>query len=135
MNINISPSVVNDLYLEKDKVYVVLKDGIVEANLNFSDNQKVKTIFHITGFKVNDIAQQQFQNKVFHHRQNDIDIRFSILDFGSVQTKALQYKLNNEDWKTISTESRNLQFKSLSPGEYSVAFKLGDEVLLSLIHI
>jgi sensor histidine kinase YesM len=129
LNINISPSVVNDLYLEKDKVYVVLKDGIVEANLNFSDNQKVKTIFHITGFKVNDIAQQQFQNKVFHHRQNDIDIRFSILDFGSVQTKALQYKLNNEDWKTISTENRNLQFKSLSPGEYSVAFKLGDEVL------
>lgn len=129
LDISIRPSLVNDLYLENDKVYILVKEGIVETKLNFSNPNKSRANFHINGLKANDILHEDYQNMVFDHNQNDIDIHFSILDFGSVQTKSLYYKFNEEGWKIISTESRNLQFKSLAPGEYTVAFKLGDELL------
>lgn len=129
LNINIRPSLVNDVYLENDKVYVVLKDGIVQTNLHFTKPQSDGILFHINSFEVNDIVQHQFQNKEFNHTQNDVRINFSILDFGSVQTQSLFYKLNNEEWKLVSPESRNLQFKSLSPGFYEISFKLGTKIL------
>lgn len=129
LNINISPSLVSDLYLEEDNVFIVLKEGIVQANLHFNPRPSARSLFQINGFKVNDIVQHQYQNATFHHTQNDVSIHFSILDFGSVQMQSLFYRLNNEEWKVVSPESRNLQFKALSPGYYEVRFKLGAQIL------
>ncbi|MBK7959622.1 MAG: histidine kinase [Bacteroidetes bacterium] len=131
VDINISSSAIHDLYLENGQIYFLTKEGIVVSKLNFKNENPDETIFQINQFRVNEIPQQDFQNKTFHHKQNDISIHFSMLDFGSVQLQPLFYKLNDEDWKIISPENRSLQFKALSPGKYIVTFKLGNQILIS----
>ncbi len=129
LKVTIAPSAVSDLYLKDSSIYFVTKAGIVESRVDFGHEKSNQTLFRINGFVVNDITQQDFQNKTFDYRQNDISIHFSLLDFGSVPLQSLFYKLNEEDWRALPQESRNLQFKALSPGQYNITFKLGEKLL------
>lgn len=129
LNINISPSVINDLYLVDSQVMLITKEGIVMAALQYADKHPSQPLFHINSFLVNNVPQKQYQNQTFYHKQNDVSIRFSILDFGAVQLTPLYYRINNEDWKVIAAESRSLEFKSLAHGHYTINFKLGNQLL------
>lgn len=62
------------------------------------------------------------------HKENDIDINYSILSFNTDSRYQLYYKINNGKWQVISPMVRNLKLASLSPGEYDIYFELrGDK--------
>ncbi|MCC6186301.1 MAG: histidine kinase [Chitinophagaceae bacterium] len=129
LNINLTPANVNDLLLQDSTLLLLSNKGLIAYNTNFIDNKGSQTRFTINNFEVNGKDQTNFQNATFGYKQNDITIRYSILDFGSALAATAYYSINNGVWKKLPTDSRSLPFRSLASGTYDISFKVGNKVL------
>lgn len=129
IDINIAPANVNDLQLCDSTLLILHNSGIITCKTNFIENDSTETIFRINTVEVNGVSDFEYQNKTFGYKQNDINIRFSLLDFGSVQASSVYYSINGDVWKKLPADSRNLQFRSLASGDYVISFRLGNKEL------
>ena len=53
-------------------------------------------------------------------RENDISFNFSTLSFIQNQSYPVFYKINDDDWKSIDENTKNLKLSSLSSGDYNI---------------
>lgn len=61
----------------------------------------------------------------FNHNDNDITIEFSLLNYYRHPDK-VEYKLNEDTWKSLNANQRSINFNSLAPGDYSIDFRIAN---------
>jgi two-component sensor histidine kinase len=82
-------------------------------------------LFRLNRIMVNNKLVVNAKPVILSHTQNNIELNYSILSFKTDFKFPLYYKINENDWKLTSPESRQLLLTALSPGKYTIAFRLG----------
>lgn len=129
LNVNIHPNDVLDFDVKNNVFYALNKEQLLEFDLARSVSKHSDLKFRINAFKVGNQFFNINQTVDLKYTQNSVNIQYAILDFGNTIPNQLYYQLNNDDWIAISTESREIQFNKLSPGNYTLNFKLNNQVL------
>jgi hypothetical protein len=134
-DVNIAPYEINDILLDDSVLYILTNSGIIKnISTHSSINSSVSSLFVITDFKVGNESCNSGIENTFDYSRNRISISYSVLDYGKIIQEPVYYNLNNEGWKLISSETRTLEFPSLSPGSYSLQFKLGNTIQEPIIN-
>jgi sensor histidine kinase YesM len=133
IDVNINAYEVNDVLLKNNTLLLLTNSGIIKADINNSITKKEKAILQITNVSANGQSMNLNESTNLPYNQNDIAIRFSVLDFGTSKENAVFYKVNDDNWKTVSNETRLIDFASLKPGNYLIKFKINENVVPSMV--
>lgn len=134
-DVNIAPYEINDILLDDSVLYILTNSGIIKnITTHSSVKPPINSLFVITDFKVGNESYNSGLENTFDYYRNQISISYSVLDYGKIIQEPVYYNLNNEGWKLISNETRTLEFPSLSPGSYSLQFKLGNTIQEPIIN-
>lgn len=126
IDIGIPPSGVEDVELWNNRFLMCYKQGILQIDLD--SLQKIeKPRLVVNRFSAEGILLDPAFYPELKYYQNDIEINYSILSFNTGGDYPLYYKINNEDWKRLPSESRSLRLAALAPGDYKLTFRLGDD--------
>lgn len=126
VDINISAFEINDVLLSKGDFYLITNAGIIKTGS--APSIRKGAILEIVEFKADGKKMNFTSETILNYNQNDVSIRLSVLDFGRINANKVSYRINNEEWKLIPSETRSIEFASLSPGNYLIEFKLNDEI-------
>jgi hypothetical protein len=135
IDVNINAYEVNDVLLKNNTLLLLTNSGIIKADINNSIIKKEKAILQITNLSANGKSININESTNLPYNQNDITIRFSVLDFGTSTENNVFYKVNNDPWKKVSNETRLIEFASLKPGTYNIQFKINETIIASTVHI
>jgi hypothetical protein len=128
-NLNISNYDINDILLNGKQLLLLVNDGIIMTEIGKNDPKNIKPLFRINHVQSKELEFDLNSNIEVSHKYNELLVSYSILDFGNSIPETLYYSINNGAWQATSQKSRTLTFPMLEPGSYTVAFKLGDELL------
>jgi hypothetical protein len=118
-----------DIEKINNKLFILTNDGLIHVAANESKNEPLLARFHFNYIKVNDTKFLGQSNFSLAHYENNIQVNFSVIDFGKSFNNPIFYRLNNQEWITLNKDSRTLLFSSLSPDNYVLEFKIGDAVV------
>lgn len=126
--LNVSNFDIYDVYFDKNNFIVLTDKGILSLpNTHQTDKKNIipKLIFNsiIADSKV----YENYQNLSLSSFQDNVEIHFSLLNYGNRNESNLFYKINNKKWTSIENKNRILKFASLAPGNYSIKFKWFDK--------
>lgn len=125
-------SKINDVLVLNSQIIILTNNGVLQLNLK-NRVKKIKPIFHINAFSVNNKFENWSTYQKFAYNQNTISIHFSLIEFGDKSTP-LYYRINGNEWNKVSKTNREIQFPSLSSGDYFIEFKLGEKISDKKIH-
>lgn len=127
----LNANTIQDYVYKDDKLFLLLKDKMLTYNL-LQQNVVVKTPkFILHSIISNNIEIDLKTSKKLPYNENNIEIQYSILNYSNQNTD-LYYKLNNNKWELLPSNSRTLSFLRLEPAKYSISFsfnKEGNEIL------
>jgi len=133
LNINVNPYEISDLLLKNEVLYILSTSGIIKTDLANQNQKRKKALLQLNELIINDKKYDLLVKNRFNYNQNDLLIDFSILDFGTISSNELNYRINEDKWKLIANETRYLQFAKLSPGDYKIEFKLNNTLTPTFI--
>ncbi|MES2588387.1 MAG: histidine kinase [Bacteroidota bacterium] len=122
--INVSNFDVYDVHFDKENFIVLTDQGILSLPKNVSNfklNPVPKLI--INDILVNGKVYKNVTNLTLNPSENNVEINFSLLNYGTRNSNNLYYQLNNKNWSSIENNLRILKFASLAPGNYNIKFK------------
>lgn len=117
---------INDIILDSNYLLALTDKGVLKLSLTPKANRD-RVIFHINHFLVNNKKEVWNEFRRFKYYQNNITINFSILEFSEEKTP-FYYRINQGNWILVNKDSREIQFPSLSSGNYFIEFKVGNEI-------
>jgi hypothetical protein len=115
-----------DIEKINDKLFVLTHEGLIQLATSETKNEHSLARFHINYIKVNDTKLIGQTNFNLAYYENNIQVNFSVIDFGKSFNSPIFYRLNKQEWITVNKDSRTLLFSSLSPDNYVLEFKVGD---------
>ncbi len=111
---------INDIEIIDSLVYLATDRGLLSFNSNIKPKQKISPRLIIENIYVNDSLNQDLFN--LRSSQNDIRVGFTGISYADFGNLTYDYKfINDESWST--TTSRQLNFKNLSDGNYSLQIR------------
>lgn len=113
----------NDMKLVNTTVWMVTSNGLIEWNLDGALKKCTPGLFQIDQFLVNNRIFPTTTKGNFSYKQNNITINFSLLDFGSKTIHSISYRVNNQNWRKLDPNIRQINFSSLSADDYQVDFR------------
>ena len=131
--IKIYDNEVNDLVFWKDKLLIAFDSGIILNDFE-KTIQENNPVFVINNLKINGIVNEKINEQINNndlelaHNQNNIEINYAILSFKTNFNFPLYYKINDNNWELMSAESRILKLLELSPNDYTISFRLGNDI-------
>lgn len=128
--LNINSSTIKDLSFYNNTLYVLADNTIIKLQLNNKQQNKMESLFYIDNTTVNG-KSINLNNSILKHTENNISIRYAILNYAKSNEDKLYYSLNQTNWEMLPNNSRTLQFAALESGVYTVYFKLNNTVLQS----
>lgn len=127
LNSNIDIHSINDMLKYNDKLFVATHEGIIVLTDDAAETGRKPPLFYLNSITANNTTFTPAQTVNLRYNENNISIKFSVLDFGTTQPAQVYYRLNDEGWKEIPRESRVLHFPSLSSGSYALSFRVGQD--------
>lgn len=118
---------IGDVLINQNSFVFVTNNGIITTTLAKKTTLN-NSAFVVNEFRVNGIIQNTNIINEFDYQQNDVIIKYSVLDFSNNHTNYLYYRINESDWKLASPETRVIEFAALSSGNYVIEFKLNETV-------
>jgi hypothetical protein len=134
INLSIKPAEINDLFADKESVYVLNNEGLIEVPFDKQQKTVRTPKFYINTIVAGNAVFAPNEPLIFNHTQTEVNFHFALLDFGNNARTTIFYNLNNEGWKPIPPETRTLSFLSLAYGSYTLSFKINDAVQKEQIH-
>lgn len=133
LNININPNEILDFEIINNLLYLITNESLLEFDLN-KNQQKLNAIkFKLNALVVNQKPYNYTTPLKIKHHENNVTIQFSILDFGNSIPNQMFYQLNNEAWIPVPKDNREIQFTKLPSGNYTLKFKLNQQILADSI--
>jgi len=124
--ISVPPSEISDISLWKGSLILATETGLLFPEFNIQARSGVSPLFVINSVKVNGEIINTKKPLNLAYNENNIEIDYSILCFRNGSEYPLFYKINDQSWELTSPESRVLKLASLSPGLYTIVFRLGE---------
>lgn len=132
IDIDIKSYEISDVLINRDYLLFVTSNGLIKTSL-FSTNSESTASFIVDEFRINNVLHSFEGVQNLSHKQNDIIIKYSIIDFTSGPKSEVSYRINSGDWKTVSRETRTIEFASLASGNYAIEFKLNGKICVQKI--
>lgn len=119
---------INDLLLLGEKLYLAADIGLLQT-----DWQALNQPTTVPLLRIHTIL---LQGKTFPldtkievpYTQNEVEIKYAILSFRASTDKSVYYRINQGEWQPLSPQSRSLKLVGLSPDDYEIDIKLGDNI-------
>ncbi|MBL7720173.1 MAG: histidine kinase [Flavipsychrobacter sp.] len=125
----------NDIELQGDNLLLATDGGIIVNSLSDTSILSQQPDFYINTILVNGQRLPQERLAELSYRENAITINYSILDYLNYNGYVLYYQVNSGPWLSLPANTRNLEFRSLSPGDYTVRFSyMTDGAVLQTVH-
>ncbi|MBC7862974.1 MAG: histidine kinase, partial [Bacteroidia bacterium] len=127
VNVNVQFTEISDICIYNKKLILCSDAGLLF--LDFEKNNRPFTAARliINSFKVN-TQKIKYEGPVeLKYNENNIEINYSVLSFKTEFKFPLFYKVNGNEWELLSAESRTLKLVALSPDDYTISFRLGEE--------
>ncbi len=123
-------SSINDFTInEEGNLMIVTSNGIIQLPKQISKENRDLNKFIISEIYVNGEEKSVKDLKKLDYNQNNIQIIFAYLDFNYPNLPKIAYKVNNSKWEDIPNDIQDLQFHQLAPGNYSIDFKIDNEII------
>ncbi len=132
INFDIKGNRVNDILIKGNRIMILTDDGVLKLSLD-AHRKNREVLFRINSFLVNNQARNWNDFVKLNYNENTIGIYFSILEFVE-KTTPFYYRINNGEWILVNSETRSIQFPSLSSGVYLLEFKVGEDISNQKIH-
>lgn len=116
-----------DLLLHKNYLYIASSVGLVAFNHGLQSNNKVPPLLAIDKILVNGIPATNEGIKKLASDRNNLTIGFSVLAYKSEDELNIRYKVNNQNWQTVSAGIRNINLMALSAGTYNLTIVAENE--------
>jgi hypothetical protein len=133
-NLNISSYDINDILVDGDDLYLLINEGIIKTTRRSGISSVIKPVFKINGIVTKDTTLNANEKIEFAYPNDEITVKYAILDFGNTIPLDLKYRINGGVWQMTSQNSRELNFPSLKPGTYTIEFELGEEILTEKVN-
>ncbi len=122
-NIHHSDGLLNDEISEiavlNDTVYVATNSGISFFSATADFTNTISPKIYISSIKMNTKKIIGFENLIFPHDSNNLQISFNAISFKSFEKITYKYLLiHDKDTITSTTMNREVEFLSLAPGNY-----------------
>lgn len=117
---------IKDFTRSGNTLVIVTSTGLLRINYQEIKLNTPQPVFIINNLKVNNEILPENKKREFTHNQNNIEISYSILSFKTGSEFPLYYQVNQSGWQLAPKSSRILRFASLSPGDYTIRFHLGE---------
>lgn len=131
VNLNADPAIpgneINDFALYKGKLCIATDRGLLITTIQPASVVHPTPQLVINAVSANNLVCAKDSNPHFRYDQNDIQVNYSILSFKTGGKYPLYYRINSGDWQRANTDSRILKLVALSPGAYTIAFRLGEQ--------
>lgn len=128
LNINAKDYKIYDIESIKNELIILTNKGLLYFKKNVLNQSRVEGKFLLTGLQsdgkelgITGIPKLSWKN-------NTVSISFALLDFGTAISTPLYYRMNEGNWNLIDEKTRNLEFPSLSPGNYHIQFKVNNRI-------
>ena len=109
-----------------DKVFIGVNRGILSLPLSYQEHQNYpKLILDVV--KVNGKITSFSSQKSFENDENNLELKYALLNFTPGEKYKVFYKINNGNWHLADENSRKLDFPSLSAGDYQITLKTEDK--------
>lgn len=113
------------LSLWKNRIVFVSEKGLLLVPMNRTGKPDKVVPFCINQISINERTTTYDNSPLYlSHKENNLELHYSILDYGQSHDTKLQYRINNGFWANANTNSRSLKLASLSPGDYIISFQL-----------
>jgi hypothetical protein len=122
-----SQSKINDVIINNNELLLLSDNGVSVMGIK-NEVRKVLPRFYINLVTANDLPINHRMLTKLNYKQNKIVIQYSILDYSELQIPFF-YKINDGPWVLAPKHVREILFPSLSPGAYSIQFKIGEKIL------
>lgn len=110
---------VTDVVLKNNQLLFATSKGIViKKRTEIGNYPKPKLI--INEVQVNGKQREINALPSLKPNENDVTINFSTLSFIPNEGYSVSYKINNSDWKTLDSSTKNLKLSALSSGNYTI---------------
>ena len=116
---------INDLEVAEGRLIFSTERGLLVVGNSIATQAEIPPTFIINNLLVNGNKVAKDSNLVFAYKENDIELSYSILSFSTDNRYKLFYQINDGKWQQNSQVTRTLKLASLAPGNYTVAFRLG----------
>lgn len=117
---------ITDIVASRKIVYLATNKGLISINkASIKKNYTVPPVY-ITAFKVNMILQKSYQRQ-FTYNQNFIKLNYEGLNYKSQGKVNYQYRMLGVDTNWQATLSREVQYPTLQPGDYTFEVKAANE--------
>lgn len=126
--INVNDLDINDIELHMDQLILSTDDGLIFQPFKSNIRNNSPPLFVINTIKINDSIQNLLKSPILNYFQNKIEINYSILSFKTNGQFPLYYKINDGKWQQAIPTSRTLKLEALAPGNYTIIFKLGNNL-------
>lgn len=122
IELGLDANAINDYLVQNNKLIILTDQEIIQTDLEKYQSNLQQVRFFIQSTMVNGISQN-IRDKKLGYKENKIDIKYSIISFGTA-VPSIQYRINNEEWKLLSDKTRTLSLPSLAPGKYTIQLML-----------
>lgn len=130
IDIDIHANEINDLLLDQQQLLLLTDSGIILLEFKLRMKDPEAPMFYINSLKINDRIEDIGKPLSFTHNDNNVEVNYSLLNFGSSEPANIYYQINEDGWKPASNETRTLKFPALAPGNYHISFKV-DEIVIA----
>lgn len=109
-----------------DKVFIGVNRGILSLPLSYQEHQNYPKLI-LDEVKVNGKITSFSSQKSFENDENNLELKYALLNFTPGEKYKVFYKINNGNWHLADENSRKLDFPSLSAGDYQITLKTEDK--------
>lgn len=131
-NMAIPGEEVNDIAAMGNSLLIATDKGLFVSEK--TEHRVLPPVLYMQSLTANGKQYSITGNNEFSFKENDIEIKYSILSYKSGANYPLHYCINNGEWRLITDKSRTLKLASLSPGSYEVAFRFSTGEVKQVIH-
>ncbi len=133
INVPILTKEIKDILYYNNQLLFLTKDKIIRV-IDYLNAKKGEAIFHVNEVQIANTSfafnkKISLQNKLYN-----IKIDYSILDFGTVRSNELFYRINAKEWIKLDDANRQLQLV-LNEGLCEIEFKLNNKIQTDKISI
>lgn len=129
VKIPIEADQINDIAASDTVLWLATNNGLVSFVERSNRRLMTQPGFYINTILVNDKEIEGRIAAQLAFDENNITIGYSIVEFAAAQPSVLSYNINGGEWKDLPGNTRTLQFRSLSPGRYEVAFRVNGKTV------
>ncbi|MFY8127401.1 MAG: sensor histidine kinase [Chitinophagaceae bacterium] len=118
---------IKDILVFKQKLLIATSIGLVNFDLNTKKTNSISPNIFVNEILVNGEKVDWQNNKTLPTNKNNISIHFSALSFKSTDGIIVKYKINDEPWQIVASNSSTINLPSLSSGKYNISIKAINE--------